>query len=262
MAAESMIRNLAAQATVIWPEEAHLLERYGLPARPRIADIGCGSGEIAVRLARRFPEAQVVGIDVLEEPLAYARDRHAHLGERVRFEQGDAFALRFEDGAFDLVVCRHVTQSVPEPLRLLAELVRVCRPGGWLHVLSEDYGMIHFPDPAIDRIWDEALRSYSRDTRVSERIGRSTLGLMARLGIRELRVDYVVVDTLRVPREPLAEIFRAWRDGYAATLESHARWAPGEAVALFDRAIAAVLDPDAYVVWHVPVVSGQKPDSS
>jgi ubiquinone/menaquinone biosynthesis C-methylase UbiE len=259
MAAESMIRNLAAQATVIWPEESRLLERYVLPARPRIADIGCGSGEISARLARRFPDAQVIGIDVLERPLAYARDRHAQQSERLRFEQGDAFALRFDDGAFDLVVCRHVTQSVPEPHRLLAELVRVCRPGGWLHILSEDYGMIHFPDPAIDRIWDEALRAYSRDTGVSERIGRSTLGLISRLALTDLRVDYVVVDTQRVPRAPLAEIFRAWRDGYAATLESHARWAPGEAVALFDRAISAVLDPDAYVVWHVPVVSGQKP---
>lgn len=258
MAAESMVRTLAAQAAVIWPEEAALFDRYDLRGAVHIADVGCGSGEISARLARRFPAAHVIGVDILEAPLGIARRCHGELGHRLRFEQGDAFHLRFRDAAFDLVVCRHLTQSVPRPECVLAELVRICRPGGWVHVLSEDYGMIHFPDAAIDRLWDEALRAYSSDTNVDERIGRKTHGHMARLGLTELRIDYVVVDTLRVPREPLAEILRSWRDGYAPTLEAHARWASGEAAALFDRAIAAVLDPGGYVVWHVPIVSGRK----
>src|SRR5918997_3646023 len=93
MADESMLRTLAAQAEAIWPQEQLLFERYGKPAR--IADIGCGSGEITSRLAYRYPHAEIVGVDILESSAAYARQRHASLAPRVSFEQGDAFELHF-----------------------------------------------------------------------------------------------------------------------------------------------------------------------
>ncbi len=51
MADPSMLINLAAQAVAIWPQEEPLLARYSLPDHARIADIGCGSGEISARLA-------------------------------------------------------------------------------------------------------------------------------------------------------------------------------------------------------------------
>ena len=58
MAHESMVRNLAAQANAIWPQEETLFARYGLAGDLRIADIGCGSGEITSRLARLYPRAR------------------------------------------------------------------------------------------------------------------------------------------------------------------------------------------------------------
>src|SRR4030095_6837049 len=131
MADESMLRNLAAQAEAIWPQEQRLFERYQLPKNARIADIGCGSGEITSRLAARYPEAELGGVDILEGSVAYARQRYAALAPRVQFEQGDAFELRFAAAQFDLVVCRHMTQSVPEPQRVLSELHRICPPGRW-----------------------------------------------------------------------------------------------------------------------------------
>ena len=75
---------------------------------------------------------------------------YASLAPRLHFEQGDAFELRFEAQQFDLVVCRHVTQSIPEPEKVLGELLRICKPGGWLHVLSEDYGMLQMMAREID----------------------------------------------------------------------------------------------------------------
>jgi trans-aconitate methyltransferase len=65
MAHESMLRNLAAQAEAIWPQESAFFARYVLPSRARIADIGCGSGEITMRLAGRYGEAELVGVDIL-----------------------------------------------------------------------------------------------------------------------------------------------------------------------------------------------------
>lgn len=258
MADESMLRNLAAQAEAIWPQEHLLLERYGQPSS--IADIGCGSGEITGRLAARYPQAQIVGVDILESSAAYARQRYASLAPRVRFEQGDAFELQFPDAQFELVVCRHMTQSVPEPDKVIAELCRICKPGGWVHVLSEDYGMLHMPSGAIDpdRLWHEGVFVYTQRTHTDARIGRRTWAIMNQLGLKDLRVDYVVVDSLRVPRQTFATIIEAWRDGYSEVLAQHSKLTQAEVRALFDQIIATIRDPQQYAVWHIPIIGGRK----
>jgi ubiquinone/menaquinone biosynthesis C-methylase UbiE len=261
MADESMLRNLAAQAEAIWPQEQQLFERYSLPTHARIADIGCGSGEITSRLAARYPQAELAGVDILESSVAHARRRHGSLAPRVRFEQGDAFELGFADEQFDLVVCRHMTQSVPEPQRVLSELRRICRRGGWVHVLSEDYGMIHASAGRVDpdRLWHEGVISFTHATGTDARIGRRTWSLMQQLGLAELHVDYVVVDTTRVARATFAAIIAAWRDGYTEVLAQHTALGIDEVRALFNHVVDAILDPQQYVVWHIPIVSGRKP---
>jgi SAM-dependent methyltransferase len=263
MADESMVRTLRHQIEAIWPQESQLFARYGLPAGARILDLGCGTGEATWRLAGLYPQAaEVLGVDVGPEILAVARRRHAGLHPRVRFEAGDGFALGGEDGRFDLVVCRHVTQLLPGPERLLAELVRVLRPGGWLHVLSEDYGMLHFPrrggvDP--DRLWHDTVVPYTDATGTDARVGRRTLPMLRRLGLRDTRIDYLTIDTERAPREALAGIFVAWRDGYATALAEASGKAEGEVRALFQALVEEVQDPEGYAVWMVPVVAGRKP---
>jgi ubiquinone/menaquinone biosynthesis C-methylase UbiE len=260
MAHESMMRNLAAQAVAIWPQEQHLFERYGLPVKAHIADIGCGSGEITSRLAVRYPQAELIGIDILESTVAHARMRHAALAPRVQFEQGDAFELKFSDGQFDLVVCRHMTQSVPEPQRVLAELHRICRPGGWVHVLSEDYGMIHASPGKLDpdRLWFEGVIPFTHATGTDAQVGRRTWSMMKQTGFEDLHVDYIVVDTIRVPREIFGAIIAAWRDGYTDALAQHTKLDVDEVRALFDQVVESIHDPEQYVVWHIPIVSGRK----
>ncbi len=260
MADESMLRNLAAQADAIWPQEQPLFGRYRLPEAARIADIGCGSGEITSRLAGLYPNAELVGVDILEGSVAYARRRYAALAPRVRFEQGDAFELAFAPGQFDLVVCRHMTQSVPEPQKILAELCRICRPGGWVHVLSEDYGMIHSAAGQVDpdRLWHEGVIPFTHATGTDARVGRRTWSLMNALGFEDLHVDYIVVDTIRVPRATFAAIIAAWRDGYTDALARHTELGVDEIRALFDTVVDAIGDPQQYAVWHIPIVSGRK----
>jgi hypothetical protein len=94
---------------------------------------------------------------------------------------------------------------------------------------------------------------------VDARIGRRTWSLLHQLGIAELRVDYVTVDTLRVPRETFATLIEAWRDGYISVFAEHTALRTEEARALFDYIIASIRNPDEYAVWQVPIVSGQKP---
>ena len=259
MADESMVRNLDAQARAIWPQEAPLFDRYALPAEARILDAGCGTGEIASRLAERFPRAQVLGVDIIDDHLALARERYAGAGSRLRFENQSIFELRERDATYDLVVCRHVIHSVPYAERVLAELARVTKPGGWLHVLPEDYGMLHFQPASLRAFWYEGATSFGANTNTDLYAGRNTYSHLVKLGLTDLRVDYVIVDTLRVPRDTFASILEAWRDGYVESIEQLTRFTAAEATAAFNQMAADIRDPSRYAVWMVPVVAARVP---
>ena len=262
MADESMVRTLAAQTRAIWPQEQTLIRRYGLPDHIAILDAGCGTGECSRRLAELFPHARVLGVDVEDAHLLKARSRNAQLGPRVTFEHQSVFALEIPDGTFDLTVCRHVLHALPQPERAVRELIRVTRPGGRLHLIMEDYGLLHYQDgvPDPQEFWNEGPAAFGRATATDLFIGRNAYGLLRRLGLADIRIDYVIVDTLRVRRETFAEIMAAWRDGYAEAVAAASRFTAAQVVAYFDRMIANILDPDGYAVWMVPVVGARVPD--
>jgi ubiquinone/menaquinone biosynthesis C-methylase UbiE len=261
MADESMVRNLDAQARAIWPQESELIRRYGLPDNIQILDIGCGTGEGASRLARMFPRARVLGVDVLDSSLDLARERYQDLSSRLRFENRSAFELGLPDGSFDLTVSRHVLHSIPHADKVLAEQVRVTRRGGRLHLIPEDYGMLQFQAGALDPrdFWHEGPYRFGKATGTDLFIGRNTYSILKGLGLEEITMDYVIVDTIRVPRETFAQIITAWRDGYVDTVAEHTRFTGEEARAYFDQMIATIRDPRGYAVWFVPVAGARVP---
>ena len=266
MGDESMARNLAFQAEAIWPQEQPLFARYRLAGALRILDLGCGTGEITRRLAKLYPQAQITGVDILEGNLVLARrDNEAH-ADRVRYESGDAFALKYPDASFDLVVCRHMSQAVPDFHLVLDEIGRVLKAGGWLHLLSEDYAMLRMPRPVSaaahgydpDRFWVGTVLPYLESVGCDGRIGRHSPSLLTERGYTGLAVDYVIVDTLRVPRETFAQILVAWRDGFAETLAASSGCELAGVRADFDRMIDSIRTPPQYAVWHVPVISARR----
>ena len=96
------------------------------PQPRRALDLGTGTGDGAFAVARRFPEAEVVGIDLAGSMIAAARRKtEPEFADRVRFEVGDAAALPFEDGAFQLVT---LANMIP----FFDELARVVAPGGYV----------------------------------------------------------------------------------------------------------------------------------
>lgn len=257
MADESMVRNLNAQARAIWPQEVPLLQRYVLPATPRILDAGCGTGEGASRLAELFPNATVLGVDIIDAHLELAKSKYAKLAPRLTFEHQSVYELRVADRSYDLTVCRHVLHSIPFADRVLAELVRVTRRGSYLHLIPEDYGMLHFqlakPDPR--NFWHQVPVLMGPATGVDLYIGRNIFGILAGMGLHQIAIDYIVVDTVRVPRETFATIIEAWRDGYAEPISEATPFSRAEAVSYFNQMIANIRDPHGYAVWMVPVVS-------
>jgi ubiquinone/menaquinone biosynthesis C-methylase UbiE len=96
-----------------------------LETPPRhVLDVGTGTGSAAFMAAGRFPEAQIVGVDLAGGLLAEARRKlPSGLADRVRFEEADAERLPFADASFDLVT---LANMIP----FFDELARVLAPGG------------------------------------------------------------------------------------------------------------------------------------
>jgi hypothetical protein len=101
--------------------------------------------------------------------------------------------------------------------------------------------------------------SFGAATETDLFIGRNTFGILAAMHLEQITVNYVVVDTLRVPRETFAAILTAWRDGYAEPIGEFTPISRESAVAYFDQMIANIRDPKGYAVWMVPVVSARVP---
>jgi hypothetical protein len=80
----------------------------------------------------------------------------------------------------DLVVWRHVSQAVPDFPQVLAEITRVLKPGGWLHLLSEDYGMLHIRNTRCGTCPSPRAASRSEESCPSRRDGHPAVGEMWR----------------------------------------------------------------------------------
>ena len=108
----------------------------------RALDVGTGTGAGAAKIAERFPDAEVVGVDVSEPMLEQAR----RLAPGIRFMEGDASRLPFGDGEFDLVAHANM-------IPFLDETTRVLRPGGWtLYAFSNGSGTpIYVPSGRLRR---------------------------------------------------------------------------------------------------------------
>ena len=94
----------------------------------RWLDVGCGSGAFTETIAKRCAPKALDGIDPSEDQLAFARTRPAL--RTGNFRAGDAMALPYSDGAFDVAVMPLVIFFVPTPLKGVTEMACVVAPGG------------------------------------------------------------------------------------------------------------------------------------
>lgn len=111
----------------------HLYRKIGLARCRRVLELGCGTGVISTEIAARS-DAAVFGLDRDVSALALASGKRA---EHVRWTAGDAAAMPFSSGSFDLVVTHYFWMWVKEPQRVIAECLRVLKPGGYLLSLAE-----------------------------------------------------------------------------------------------------------------------------
>lgn len=95
----------------------------------RVLDLGCGTGFYSRRLAERFPQLHVTGVDWSARQLAHACAAARHIGN-CAFTHASVFALPWEDRSVDAVIAARLFTVVSQPERALAEVYRVLRPGG------------------------------------------------------------------------------------------------------------------------------------
>jgi SAM-dependent methyltransferase len=133
-----------------------LVDHIDWDGRGKALDIGCGSGALSIRLAKKYPGATVTGIDQWGRQWEYSKticERNATIegvGDRIVFQQASASRLPFQDESFDLVVSNltfHEVKDAPDKRMLLKEAFRVLRKGGCfafqdLFLLKRTYGEI------------------------------------------------------------------------------------------------------------------------
>ncbi len=108
--------------------EHEIIDQLNLRPDQQVLEVGVGTG---IALDGYPPYVHVVGIDPSTDMLAQAVKRAEDNGwKHVELRTGDALNLDIPDSSFDCVTCFHVITVVPDPYKMMAEMVRVCKPGG------------------------------------------------------------------------------------------------------------------------------------
>jgi SAM-dependent methyltransferase len=120
----------------------------------RLIDLGCSVGQSTTAFKKRFPDAEVWGVDVAEPVVRYAHRRAMRMGIDIRFAQEAAEDLSFPDDSVDLVFASLLFHEVPVPVgqAIVRQVARVLRPGGLLVINDIN------PDLLKGDEWDEYNR--------------------------------------------------------------------------------------------------------
>jgi phosphatidylethanolamine/phosphatidyl-N-methylethanolamine N-methyltransferase len=136
------------------PGRLHARDRMVIAPGDRILEVGVGTG---INAALYPSHCHITGIDLSTSMLDKARERVARQGLRnVRLLEMDAANLTFADDTFDIVYAPYLVSVVPDPVRVVTEMRRVCRPGGRIIILN------HFrsANPVLSRV-ERALSPFT-----------------------------------------------------------------------------------------------------
>ncbi len=151
-----------------------------------VLEVGSGLGILAAEVARRVPQGGVRGLERSAAQLRAIENRPPNL----HFIQGDARRLPFEENRFDAAYCRYVLEHVAGPVKVLAEIRRVLKPGGRVFI-QENNILIHAFDPDCPR-FDALWRKFAR---LQERlggdatVGKKLYALLKRAGFQRIELS-------------------------------------------------------------------------
>ncbi len=179
MGSDRLLRLYDPLTTLLGVRSLHrdLVDAAEIAAGQQVLEIGCGTGNLALQIAERFPDAHVCGLDPDPRALTIARAKARRRGATVQWDEGSATQLPYPDASMDRVVSslmfHHVDGTDRE--RVLAEVRRVLRPGGQLH-LVDFVGHGHGLHAWLGR----------RNRRIAANGADAIPDLMTRAGLREV----------------------------------------------------------------------------
>jgi SAM-dependent methyltransferase len=193
--AEGEEARLKRQIANLAPDSDAQFEKIGNRPGERVIDLGCGPGGVLHLLGKRVgPQGSVLGIERSPHFVELARRFvNDHALTQVEIREGNAYDTGLPRQSFDGAHMRLVLVNVPEPERIVRELVSLVRPGGWVASFEADF-LAHICDPPLPE-WTrllEAYTAYSAAQKIDLFIGRRTHRLFRAAGVVDIRVDAVV----------------------------------------------------------------------
>src|ERR1700722_19250652 len=190
--------RLQRQADELAPDSAALLDRVGLRPGQSAIDLGCGPRGILDLLADQVsPGGRVVGLDADPVHTAMAAEFvSARALSGVDIVTADARHTGLPSGSFDLVHARTLLINLPDPAQVVAEMVRLARPGGAVAVAvavavaesDTEHALCFPPNPAFDRICQIFPMAFSRNG-ADPAIGRRVPELFRQAGLTRVEVE-------------------------------------------------------------------------
>ncbi len=198
-----------------------LLDAARVRAADTVLDVACGPGIVAAAFAHEA--THVTGIDLTPAMVALAKRHCASEGlENVSFEIGDVEQLPYEDGAFSVVVCRYALHHMLDPRRVVAEMARVCAPGGRVaiaDVVVGDDAAVAQRFNAVERARDPSHVSALTAGELKEAMQAAGLLRCSRAG--SYRLAIVLSELLERSAPPDAADVRARFEQAIASRETH-----------------------------------------
>jgi SAM-dependent methyltransferase len=183
--------RLQKQAEELARDAKDLFDLIGLAPGWRAVELGCGpSGCLALLSGLVGASGSVVGVEIDSQAVELAR-RHLTQAriENVEVRQGDAKATGLARGSFDMAIARLVAVNIPEPERIVAEMVALVKPGGIVAFQEADWGLriSEPPLPALDRLLN-VFEIYASSNGMDLFVGRKVSRWLKAAGLQDIQV--------------------------------------------------------------------------
>src|SRR2546425_1959812 len=224
-----------------------------------VLSVGCGPGVILRATSALHPTIKAAGIDISVDRIEEAIQRNRE-NPHVKFVCGDAQAMQFPPDSFDLVFSRMLLQYLQEKERAVAEMVRVCRPGGVVLLQDLDGQLLwHYPeDPLVQGMVGKVVAALAA-TGFDPFVGRKLFWLARMAGLKNLNAQVECYHLIVGEIDPL--ILQQWelKLEIARPQLVRALGSEGEALQQTRRFLEYLSRPDTLTYSTMFTITGEKP---